>query len=239
MPETVSSTSILTSLNSVDMPHTVIFDLDGTLVDVVPLMVRILNQLAPEFGYTPLMPNEVAAAKKLDLKALLFRKLGLRFWRYAEFHRRGRALYHEELQQVHWFPGMQTLYRTLQAHGFRVGVISTNAERTIIELLKQNNLRADFIASTTFFGKAKAIRQTMEQYHCASEDMVYVGDELRDIAACRKARVPIIAVTWGLNDRQVLIDTGVPTADTVEELTALLLNGSPKPSLAPLASSWL
>ena len=34
--------------------------------------------------------------------------------------------------------------------------------------------------------------------------MIYIGDETRDIEAAHDAKIKIIAVTWGLNSRQIL-----------------------------------
>jgi phosphoglycolate phosphatase-like HAD superfamily hydrolase len=34
--------------------------------------------------------------------------------------------------------------------------------------------------------------------------MIYIGDETRDIEACKKINVPIIAVSWGFNSHKSL-----------------------------------
>jgi phosphoglycolate phosphatase-like HAD superfamily hydrolase len=36
------------------------------------------------------------------------------------------------------------------------------------------------------------------------EEVVYVGDETRDIEAAKKSQIKVIAVTWGFNSKQVL-----------------------------------
>jgi phosphoglycolate phosphatase-like HAD superfamily hydrolase len=38
----------------------------------------------------------------------------------------------------------------------------------------------------------------------SKRNVIYVGDETRDIEASKKAGIPVIAVTWGLNDREIL-----------------------------------
>jgi len=47
----------------------------------------------------------------------------------------------------------------------------------------------------------KAIRKT---FSLRSEEILYVGDELRDVKASQKAGIPIAAVTWGFNSRESL-----------------------------------
>lgn len=201
----------------------IIFDLDGTLVDVVPLFIDILNTLAPEFDYPPLQATEVAAVRQINLTKFLFQKLGFRFWKYKTFHQRGRQLYRNHIETIQWFPGMPELYRELQSHGVTVGIISTNSTEAIERLLAHQKLTAEFIISTSFFGKAKAITQALQKHQVNPAEALYVGDELRDIRACQKAGIDIIAVTWGLNAPAALKKEGVPTADTVTELRTTLL----------------
>ena len=44
----------------------------------------------------------------------------------------------------------------------------------------------------------------MMQRHLKSQEILYVGDELRDVKASQKAGIPVAAVTWGFNSRESL-----------------------------------
>jgi phosphoglycolate phosphatase-like HAD superfamily hydrolase len=44
----------------------------------------------------------------------------------------------------------------------------------------------------------------MQQNHLSAEEIVYVGDETRDIEASKKIHVKVIAVSWGFNSREAL-----------------------------------
>lgn len=204
------------------MPKTIIFDLDGTLVDVVPLFIEIFNTLADDFSYSKITPEEIVSIKEKNLGWFLFTKLGLRFWRYREFSQKGQALYLEHLETIQWFPGMSELFRKLQESGCTVGVLSSNSIEAIKKLLTHKNLQADFIATASLSNKAAALKNTLLSQKIDPRGTLYVGDELRDIRACQKAGVPIIAVTWGLNSKESLIQTKVPTVDSVTELEQML-----------------
>jgi phosphoglycolate phosphatase-like HAD superfamily hydrolase len=54
-------------------------------------------------------------------------------------------------------------------------------------------------------------------------DILYVGDEVRDVEACQKVGVKIIAVTWGLNSQEALEKAGAETVSTREALLEQLL----------------
>ena len=38
------------------------------------------------------------------------------------------------------------------------------------------------------------------------EEMVYIGDEIRDIKASKKAKVPVASVSWGFNSAESLAE---------------------------------
>ena len=41
-------------------------------------------------------------------------------------------------------------------------------------------------------------------YRNSMDEIIYVGDEMRDIEASKKVGIPVIAVSWGLNKREAL-----------------------------------
>ena len=55
------------------------------------------------------------------------------------------------------------------------------------------------------------------------DDVVYIGDEERDIAACKKCKISIIAVTWGFDSKE-LLEKNNPhyLADTPKELLEII-----------------
>ena len=66
----------------------------------------------------------------------------------------------------------------------------------------------DFVVSEkTLFGKDKALRRIMKRHRLVREKVVYVGDEPRDVTACRKAGIKIVGVSWGFGGRQGLLAT--------------------------------
>ena len=58
--------------------------------------------------------------------------------------------------------------------------------------------------TTSLRGKNTVLDRMVSQYNWAREDIVYVGDEIRDIAAAKKSRFRCAAVAWGFNSVKVL-----------------------------------
>ena len=60
------------------------------------------------------------------------------------------------------------------------------------------------VGYTRLFGKEVPIRRQVNAVDVPPQQVIYVGDEVRDIEAGRKAGIEVAAVTWGLNSRSLL-----------------------------------
>lgn len=205
------------------MKKTIIFDLDGTLVDVEPLFFRLFNQLASEFGYTPILEEEIPRLKQFHLRSLVLPRLGWRIVYLAKILKRGRAEYNKLVPQIELFPGIAELLATLHARGYRIGIVSSSRQDTIEALVKHHALPIDFIRSGKLFNKARSLRDTLKDQNLVLAETLYIGDEVRDVEACQKVGLEILAVTWGLNSKEALQKAGADTVDTREELLARII----------------
>ena len=67
----------------------------------------------------------------------------------------------------------------------------------------------DFVVGyPKLFGKAKALRRILRRERIDRAEVLFVGDELRDVQAGRKAKVPTVAVTWGFHAEGLLAGGG-------------------------------
>lgn len=206
------------------MKKTIIFDQDGTLVDIEPVFIKIFNALAPEFGFAPLRDDELPALKKFHLKTLVWKRLGWRIIFLPRLISRGREEYHKIAHEVEIFSGIKDLLATLHQKGYRIGIVSSSREDTVRAIMKNHELPIDFVYHGKLFNKAISLRDTMQKEHLTLSETIYIGDEVRDIEACRKIGLDIISVTWGLNDKESLKAAGGDTVDTLEELRDRLLS---------------
>jgi phosphoglycolate phosphatase len=185
----------------------IIFDFDGTLADTLGALMRICNRLAPEFGYSQINDEQFANLKYLSSWEIIkFSKVAL--WKLPFLIKRVKEEFPAEVRNVKLFPGVIEVLKTLKLQGYRLGIVSSNAEENIRALLHQNQIEHlfDFVTGASTFGKGKAIDRLIKQYDCAKADVIYIGDEIRDIQAARSISIRVVSVGWGFNAPTALMD---------------------------------
>ena len=194
---------------------TVVFDLDGTLVDSAPDLVATLNIV---FARTGLPPVAYDAARNMvggGARAMIVR--GLK----AE----GRTLDVAEVDRLvsdfidHYsvhiadrsrpFPGLEATLDALAARGCRFAVCTNKLEWLAVQLLDALALSERFaaICGGDTFGLQKPdpelLRRTIARAGGDADWAVMVGDSITDIAAARGAGVPVVAVDYGYSQTPV------------------------------------
>ena len=185
------------------MYELLLFDFDGTVADSLHQGLAHYNSLAGQFGFLPV--TDVDAARQMKTKAFFkAHKIPLR--RLPGLYREFMRLQHAHMPSVRLFGEMRGVIEALAQH-FRVGILSSNTEENIRACLKANEADDlfDFVFShTSIFGKHKSMRRILKSERLAREQVVYIGDELRDLKAATKLRIDSCAVTWGLHTEKVL-----------------------------------
>lgn len=187
------------------MIKVVIFDFDGTLADTFDLIVDITNRLSVEFGYKPARKEEIPEIQKLTpLQAI--NQSGISILKLPFLLRRIRLEFQKEIHNVSLFAGIKEVLLELKSQGYKLGIITSNGQENVEFVLQKNDLLIfEFMFSgTTLFGKDKVLKKYLKAENINPEEVVYVGDETRDIHAAKKAKAKVIAVTWGFNSTEAL-----------------------------------
>ena len=184
----------------------VVFDFDGTLADSLEVAVELYNGIAEQRGYAEITKQNLAELRGLSILERC-RRLGVPAHRLpALVVEIGRLLRHSA-ERVTLHEGMPELLRTLHSRGLGVAIASTNREETIRAILVREGLAelvGEVCCSSRLFGKAHLLRGVLRRAGAAPTQLVYVGDEHRDIEASRAVGLRVIGVTWGADDPQRL-----------------------------------
>ncbi len=194
---------------------TIIFDLDGTLVDTAPDLVDTLNVILAREGL-PAVPFALAR-NLIGGGARLLIERGLKakgrpgspaeidrlygdFVAYYSDHLADRSLP---------FPGAIAAIEGLAARGCRFAICTNKLEWLSVRLLDALGLSRHFaaICGQDTFGVQKPdpqiLLRTIRQAGGNPGLSVMVGDSANDIEVARTARVPVIAVDFGYTETPV------------------------------------
>lgn len=186
--------------------HILVFDFDGTIADTLGETRRILNQIGPDYGIRHVEEHEMDHLRHLSLKQLLDH-LNIPKRKVPALISRGTGLMRGNITRLKLIEGMSEVLLELRRHVNSFGILTSNATANVDLFLQTHGLRDqfDFISSTSkLTGKAKHLKAIRKTFSLRPEQMLYIGDELRDVKASQKAGIPIAAVTWGFNSRESL-----------------------------------
>ncbi len=176
----------------------IIFDFDGTIVDSNQVVNEVVNDLAVKYKCEKIIPKEIKHCP--DLKIL--RKLRLYFF-IRRIDGEFKKQYGEKLESVKAFDNVISLLNLIHEAGYKVAIISSNNEENIRNFLKNKvNFDIDARSSKGLFGKHKAIVKFLKSNDYFADNILYIGDEIRDIKACKKAGVDMGFVKWGIDGNE-------------------------------------
>lgn len=208
--------------------HTVLFDLDGTLADTIPLIVA-----SYQHAFRTVLGEEIDEARA---RAWIGRPLLPALLEESPEHGHSLDLTYREwnlantARLIQRYDGVPEMLEALASAGVRMAVATSKRRQTA-------RLALEGVGIDHLIEVAAALEDTTRHkpepdplLHAAASlgsqpcDCVYVGDATVDVLAARAAGMAAIAVGWGAADREALAATG-PDAlvDTVADLTANLL----------------
>jgi phosphoglycolate phosphatase len=187
------------------MTKVIIFDFDGTLADTIDILLSITNRLSAEFGFKSATKEELAQLSNLTSWQIL-QYSGISLFKFPLLIRKLKAELRSEIPKIKLFSQIKEVLWELKNQGFQLGIITSNSQENVLEALEINGLQNTFtfIYSGSTFGKHKVINRWLRKENINPEEVVYVGDEIRDIDAARKTGIKVIAVSWGFNSQEAL-----------------------------------
>lgn len=186
--------------------NTIIFDFDGTLADTLNVIISVVKKLAIEYRQEHLLRVPLKELRSKTIKQLI-KDFKIPVYRLPFMINRGRKLMTNEVSGVKLFSGINQLITKLNKYQIKLGILSSNSKKNIIKVLKKHRLDKEFNfihSEMNIFGKDKALNKIIRKYKLNKNEVLYVGDELRDIEACKKIGLKIVVVTWGFNTKEIL-----------------------------------
>jgi phosphoglycolate phosphatase len=203
--------------------RTILFDFDGTLADTVHAGVATFNELAQEYGFLEITPDNADFLRAKGPRGAM-KALAVPMIRVPMVVRSLRSGVRAVLPSLGFIVGMRAAVLALKAQGYQLGIVTSNSEENVRAFLANNQAEVfDFVqASAGIFNKGRKIKRLMASEGLKKDETVFIGDEIRDIEAARKNGIAVVSVTWGVNSRDGLEAAGSDfITETAGELMAL------------------
>lgn len=187
------------------MKPVLIFDFDGTIADTHHYACQISNLLAEEFGYKKIDLEKLEELKNLTARQMV-KYLDISMVKVPGIVKKGKKEFYKNIKSLNSFPGLKEILEELKSNGTTIGILSSNNLKNVTSFLKIKDMNIfDFVHSTAkIWGKDKTIKRLAKKKGIPIEDIIYIGDETRDIIAAQKINVKVAAVCWGYNSKKTL-----------------------------------
>ncbi len=190
--------------------QTILFDLDGTLIDSVDLIVDSYQHTFRVHGVRVLTREEVLAGIGTPLRAVFggLTEHAAQIDEWVATYREFNLANHD--QRVTAYPGAVAMVQRIKAHGLRLGLVTSKNRAGAERGLKLVGLAdvMEVIVGADDVTHAKPHPEPVEKALAAlgmpAETALFVGDSHHDIHSGRGAGVWTAGVTWGPFSRRHL-----------------------------------
>ena len=196
--------------------NTVIFDMDGTVLNTLEDLTDAVNHVFSKFDLPPrsieeyrkFFGNGIGYAMKCaapeGTSDELIDKMIPEFRKYYDMHC---------LDKTKPYDGILELMKTLKAKGYKMAIVSNKIDSAVKEL--NDRFFSEYV-SVAIGEKANVKRKpapdtvnaALKELHSERSEAVYVGDSEVDLQTARNAELPCIAVLWGFRDKDHLTENG-------------------------------
>lgn len=212
---------------------TLLFDLDGTVIDSGEGVKSSVLYALAVLGYPPLKEEEMDPFLGPPLVYSFHHFAGVPEEQCAEAVRLYREYYQKNgaLFRYRLYDGVALLLRDLRAAGYRTAIATSKPQPYAIELMHHAGIfeYLDHIVGADLDEKTRAkksevIEAVLLESGADKSEALMIGDRKYDVLGAKEVGVQSLGITYGYGDRAELEEAGADFVfDTVDELRAFLL----------------
>ncbi len=213
---------------------TVIFDLDGTLLDSLQDLADSTNHVLAQFGYPVHTLEDIRRFVGNGVRVLMERAVpdNLTPTEFETVFSEFKAYYVDHcMDKTKPYPGINELLEKLKANHYKVAIVSNKLQGGVDELYARffKDLVQVAVGECPEVKRKPSpdmVNKALEKLGSTADEAVYVGDSDVDLATARNSGLPCISVLWGFRDRDFLIQNGVThLVSNPDEIVSLLQKG--------------
>lgn len=212
------------------MIDTIIFDLDGTLLNTLDDLTDSVNYALEKFGFPLKTDEEVRNAVGNGVAKLIERVIpdGANNSSYEETLTAFKMHYERHCKdKTKPYDGILSMLDELCAKGYKLAIVSNKFDTAVKEL--SSLYFGDRILSA--IGESESVRkkpapdtvyQALSELSVNAGQAVYVGDSDVDIQTASNVPMLCISVTWGFRDKERLLEAGADESRMITSPNQLL-----------------
>lgn len=198
------------------MIDTVIFDLDGTLLNTIEDLKNSINRILVKYHYLPKTKAQILSYVGNGLAKLVERCLidGINNPNYKNILDDFIIDYKENcMNDTCVYAGINELLLKLKQKNIKLAIIS-NKQNLEVQKLANHFFGTMFdfvlgeIKELTKKPAPDMVLYAINKLNTKIENVLYVGDSEVDIETAKNANIPCLSVTWGFRKKDVLINAG-------------------------------
>jgi phosphoglycolate phosphatase-like HAD superfamily hydrolase len=212
----------------------VIFDFDGTLADTLPYTFKKIIVIAKKLKIRKiddLKEKQVIEAIRKYSYGELLKKFEISWLKYPLIIweiKKAQMELGKDIEKIKPFKGIDILLKKIRQNNLKILILSSNIKSNIERFIDKEgwqNLIDGIYVGGNLLGKDKDMIKLLKKEKLKKEEVIYVADEARDVAACKKVGVKMIGVDWGLHDKRLLKESGADLiVDKPEEIRKILFD---------------
>ena len=192
--------------------NTVIFDLDGTLLDTIADLTDSVNYVLSAYGFPSRSRAEIRSFIGNGVRKLMQRAVPEQIGDsvFAELFATFKTYYMAHCAvKTRPYDGIPELLRELKAAGFRLAVVSNKHDAAVKALTEQFfpgliDVSIGQREGVPLKPAPDMVEIALTQIGAARRQAIYVGDSEVDSATAVAAGLPLILVAWGFGDQDKL-----------------------------------
>lgn len=212
---------------------TVIFDMDGTILDTLEDLYLCVNETLRHFGYPEKTKDEIRqfvgnGVYNLIRLALPDGEANPDFEKVLEYNKELYAKHANDHTKP--YDGIIDLMAWLKENGHPMAIVSNKVDAQVKDL--RDIYFKDYIQVAIGEDEAHGVKKkpapdtvfkALKELGIEPENAVYVGDSEVDVATARNSGLRCLSVQWGFRDSQTLIEAGATELfNSPEELKNVL-----------------
>ena len=183
----------------------ILFDLDGTLLDSVNVILKTAKKV---FGTMGIIYDETDLRKSIGvpLKVQAMRYCGDRAGEFTDLYRKEYSKNSAEDGRV--FPYTLEMLNALRTQGYTTALVTSKSTTTAKWAIEHTGMTGKFDVIVTADDvehpkpHPQPILKALEILKVKPEEAIYIGDSLFDVDAAQKAKVTMVGVTWGARSKE-------------------------------------